>query len=120
MELFIDNLGVWTQSKNWNHSIDEQKLMYYGTQLGDSFRVKEDVCWMFMSDTLHLPGAGCHIVGVSPFTDGETVYLKFVVPLYNLQKKKSNVKYNYNIQHIPISRGLLKRSRILLIEREFY
>lgn len=114
MELIADGMGVWTQCKDWDHSIDEQKTMYDGTDLGESFRVRKDAWMLGISDTFSLRGEECHIVGVSPFTDGGTVYLNFVLP------RRDNINMHSTIKYIPIRREFLKRSRILLLERKFY
>lgn len=112
MGLIADGMGICEQCKSWNYSIDEQKMMYDGTDLGESFRVRKDA-WMLGTSEFYLRGEECHIVGVSPFTDGETVYLHFVLP------RKNNINVHSSVKHIPIRRELLKRSRILLIERNF-
>ncbi len=102
-------MGIWKQCKSWNYSIDEQKIMYDGTDLGESFRVREDAWMLGISDTFSLSRRECHIVGDSPVTNGQSVYLHFVSP--------RKYKDNYNVKKIPIRREFLKRSRILLIER---
>tara|TARA_B100000963_G_scaffold303174_1_gene276336 strand:- start:369 stop:728 length:360 start_codon:yes stop_codon:yes gene_type:complete len=118
VRLIADKLGIQTQCKDWNHSIDEQKIMYDGTDLGESFCVRKDAWMLGISDTFYLSdyvyltsigGRACHIVGDSPFTNGQSVYLHFVSP--------RKYKDKYNVKKIPIRREFLKRSRILLIER---